>query len=247
MKSIHLFLTPFLLLSLTACNENPVSHDDGEEEEVTVAFQMSEDDIHTLDQVTFTAAVSSDHGDPVTNFEEVGMQYRLEGSNEWSDLVMNLSGTDYSGTMMFLSSGQYEVRVMGRHQGHGDMETMHVMAEHLEVGRAHEDVGVFRIEYENFPGEIHEGDTAAIQFWIMEDSPARTPITGIQAEIHYEDPSGAEESHDAVESEPGVYRANHTFQLDGEAHLAIHFPGIGGVELDAEFHIPISSSDSHGH
>jgi len=247
MKSIHLFLTPFLLLSLTACNENPVSHDDGEEDEVSVAFQMSEDDIHTLDQVTFSAAVSSHHGDPVTDFEEVGMQYRLEGSNEWSDLVMTLSGTEYSGTMLFLSSGHYDVRVMGRHHGHDHMETLHELGEHLEVGRAHEDAGGFTIEYENFPGEIHEGETAAIQFWIMEDSEARTPITGIQAEIHIEDPSGAEESHNAVESEAGVYTANHTFLLDGEAHLAIHFPGTGGIELDAEFHIPISSSDSHGH
>ncbi len=247
MKAIHLFLIPFLLLSLIACNENPVSHDDGDDEEVSVAFQMSEDDVHTLDQVTFTAAVSNDHGDPVTDFEEVGMQYRLDGSTGWSDLVMTLSGTDYSGTMMFLSSGHYEVRVMGRHHGHEHMETLHALADHLEVGRAHEDAGGFRIEYENFPGEIHEGDTAAIQFWILEDSPAPTPITGIQAEIHYEDPSGAEESHDAVESEPGVYSANHTFQLDGEAHLAIHFPGTGGVELEVGFHIPISNSDSHGH
>ena len=70
------------------------------------------------------------------------MQYRHEDSAEWEDLVMILSGTDYTGTMMFTSSGDFEIRVMGRHQGHDHMETLHEVAEHMHVGRAHQDVGV---------------------------------------------------------------------------------------------------------
>ncbi len=243
MKTSALFLTMFVLVVLTGCSENPVIHDDGEEEAVTVAFQVSAEHMDTLEDVTFTAAVTTHHGDPVTDFEEVSMQYRHEDSSEWEDLVLALSGTDYIGTMMFTSSGDFEVRVMGRHHGHDHLETLHEVVEHLHVGRAHLDIGGFRVEYESFPGDLHEGDTAIIQYWVMEDTVLQAPVTGLQAEIHCENPDGTEASYVAVEIEAGVYTTSHTFEGDGEAHVSLHFPGAGAAEFEAEFHFPIS----HGH
>ncbi len=240
MRTLSLFLSIFLLVLAAGCSENPVNHDDGEEEEVSVAFQVSAEHVDTLEDITFTAAVTTHHGDPVTDFEEVSMRYRHEDSTDWRDLVLTLSGTNYTGTMMFLSSGDYEVRVVGRHPGHEHMETLHELADHMHVGRAHEVMGGFRVEYESIPGDIREGDTALIRYWVMQDTVELTPVTGLQAEIHCEDSSGMQESHTASESEAGVYSVSHTFQNGGEAHAEFHFPGPGGAEFMAEFHFPVA-------
>lgn len=242
MKTLSFFLTIFFLVAAIGCSDNPAAHDDGDEE-LSVEFLVSVEHIDTLEDITFTAVVTTHHGDPVTDLEEISMQYRQEGSVDWRDLVLTLSGTSYTGTLMFMSSGEYEVRVMGRHLGHDHMETLHELAEHMHVGRAHQDVGGFRVEYESMPGHIHSGDTATLRYWVMEDTAALQPITGLQAEIHCGDPSGTDESHSALEAEAGVYTAEHTFQADGEAHIALHFPGAGGAELEAEFHFPVA----HGH
>ncbi len=144
--------------------------------------------------------------------------------------------------MMFFTSGEYEIRVMGMHHGHDHSEVLYQMAEHLHVGRAHADVGGFRVEFEAFPGHAHEGETSTMRFWIMDDIDARPAVGGLAAEIHCTDPSGTEESHGAMESSTGVYEADHTFQEAGEAHIAVHFPG-GAGQLEADFHFPVS----HGH
>lgn len=243
MKTSIWFLTIIVLVAFTGCSENPVIHDEGDDENLSVAFQISAEHVSTLESITFTASVTTHHGDPFTDFEEISMQYRREDTIDWHDLMLTRTGADYAGTMIFTSSGDFEVRVMGRQHGHEDMEALHEMTEHLQVSRAHQDAGGFRVEYESFPGDLHEGDTAIIRFWVMQDTAAQTPITGLLAEIHCEDPNGNEESHTAIEMEAGVYSATHTFQGDGEAHVELHFLGVGGAELHSEFHFPIS----HGH
>lgn len=42
------------------------------------------------------------------------------------------------------------------------------MPDHMEVGRAHQEVGGFRVEFETFPGRLHEGTEATVRFWVME-------------------------------------------------------------------------------
>ncbi len=113
--------------------------------------------------------------------------------------------------------------------GHAAMETMHQMTEPLHVGRAHLEVGNYRVEFESFPGHVHEGDEATQRFWVMQAqadaSGARPPVPGLAAQIECLDATGVAELHTAAEPEPGVYEALHVFGEAGSAKLEIRFLG----------------------
>lgn len=227
---------------LAACEENPLMLEE-HEEELTVELTVDPSHVHTLSPVTFTVAVKDDHGMFVTDFDTLRVERRTAGTETWRAINLELDGSVYKGTYVFTSSGEYDLRVAGMRRGGSHLEVLHEMAEHLEVGRAHVEVGGYRVEFENFPGHVHEGDTAAVKFWVKQaerDAAGnRPPVTGLAAEIHCTDADGAMEEHRAAESEPGVYQATHRFREHGTAKAGIHFER-GGAGVLAEFELSVS-------
>lgn len=229
-------------LLVVACNENPVGLEDEHDDELTVELTLSSSHVHTLSEVEFTVSVMDDHGEAVTDFETIQVEQRQAGSETWRATELVQSGSVFKGTYMFMSSGDYDVRVAGMRHGHAAMESMHAMPEPLHVGRAHLVVGPYRIEFESFPGHIHEGDEAIARFWVMQaeaDASGNRPaVTGLAAEIRCLDGSGVPELHSAAETTPGVYEALHTFAEAGAAQLEVRFQGqSAGFDFDV----------SHGH
>lgn len=249
MKSIMSYITILVLILFTGCSDNPVEvHED--EEPLTAELTISEDHIHTLSEITYTVRVTDHHGDVVTDLETVEVQRKGHGETEWRGTELTLSGEVYTGTYTFNSSGEYDLRVAGVRSGGTEMEVMYEMQEHMEVGRAHAEVGNYRIEYENFPGHVHDGEQATVKFWVSESerdaSGERPPVTGLDLHIHCENPDGTNEHHDetlVTEESEGVYVADHTFAGGGEAHMATHFTAPDNTEIEADFHLHIS----HGH
>ena len=248
MRMLSQFLMLAALFVFAACSENPVAveeeHGDGEDETLIVSLTLSDDDVHTLSDVTFTVTVRDHHGAAMMDFEALQVEQRLVGSEEWHEIEMHAETSEFNGTYMFLTSGEYELRVAGMQHGHANMEVLHEEHDPLHVGRAHEEVGGYRIEFESFPGHAHEGETATVKFWVTKADQA---VGGLSTEIHCEDPNGVEETHDGVEGEAGVYHAEHTFGEAGEAHMAIHFAGADGAEVEADFHMPVDHGHGHGH
>lgn len=239
-------LLPFLMLAalfiFAACAENPVAVEDehDEEEVLTITLTLSDDDIHTLSDVTFSVTVLDQHGAAMMDFEALEVEQRLVGAEVWDAVEMHAEGSVFHGTNMFFTSGDYELRVSGMEPGHTDMEVLHEEHDPLHVGRAHAEIGDYRIEFETFPGHAHEGEATSVKFWVTK---AEQSVGGLTAEIHCEDPDGVEEEHEAHEEVAGVYHAEHTFGEAGEAHMAIHFAGDDGAEVEADFHMPVA----HGH
>ena len=102
----------------------------------------------------------------------------------------------------------------------------------------------YRVEFESFPGHIHEGSAAEMRFWVMEAEKnaagERPPITGLTAaRIHCLTGSNAEEFHAVTEIEPGVYQAEHSFTEAGEFHAGIHLD-VGGQAAEASFDLHIA-------
>lgn len=239
----------FLLIAgtfLAACSENPVASDEDHVdsiEDLEVNLTLSTDHVHTLSEATFTAEVTDHHGEMMTDMEKMQVEYRAKGAEEWTEIELSPSDNHYEASYTFMSSGEYEIRVTGMMPGHDHLEEMRVLDDSLHVGRAHVEPEGYRIEYENFPGHLHDGDPATVKFWVMEAeedaSGDRPPVEGLEAEIHCTDPSGAEETHAADESDPGVYQADHSFDGGGEAHFAIHFSS-DGEEIEAGFDVPVA-------
>ena len=235
-----------LLLPLLAigCESNPTEVHD---EELTVALTLSTDHVHILSPLTFTAVVRDGHGELVTDMDSLRVERMAVGSGTWRTAAeLALSGTQYVGEYTFVSSGEYELRVMGKRAGHAGMEEMMLSpaVENLHAVPAHAEAGGIRIEFEAFPGHIHEGAAIEYKFWLLEPdrdpvTNERPPISGMAPDVHCLEPDGASESHAAVESEPGVYTAGHTFVSVGDGSVEIHFTGSDGSPAEASFPLTI--------
>lgn len=240
-----LLVFPF---ALVACAENPT---EAHNEELTVELTLSSSHVHILSPVTFTAVVRDGHGELVTNMDSLRVERKAVDGDTWRTAAdLTLSGSDYTGEYTFVSSGEYELRVMGMPEGHSAMEEMLASPalEHVHAVPAHAEAGGYRIEFEAFPGHIHENDQVEVKFWVMEieQDPAtdeRPPITDLAAEIYCLEADGSTESHLAAENVAGEYTASHTFVNAGDGGAEIRFTGADGSEATASFTLHVV----HGH
>lgn len=246
MKALYTILFVLVFILFTGCKDNPVEVQ--EDETLIATLTISDDHIHTLSEITYTVTVTNNHGEAVTNLETIEVQRKAHDATEWRGTELTLVNNAYVGTYTFNSSGEYEMRVAGMRQGSTVMEVMYTMEGHLEVNRTHEVIGTYRIEYESFPGHIHEGDTAAVKFWVMESeknaNDVRPPIEGLATHIHCNNADNTLEHHDIVTEEAaGVYTVEHIFNGAGEASIGMHFTAPDNTEIEAEFHVHVA----HGH
>lgn len=225
------------------CGKNPTEvehHDD----EFSFGLTLSPDHVHTLTPVTFKVTVTDHHGAMISDFEELNVEHRLEGATSWRSVSMNHDGTAYVGSETFVTSGEYELRIMGMpHHGH-ELEELHHAAEHLHVGRAHVEAGGYRVEYESFPGHIHEADSPLLKFWVKEvdadTTGVRPPVGGLSAEIRCAESTGTDHVFSATESATGVYEATHMVESAGDTRMGLLFTGVGGGISVAEFDVHVS-------
>jgi hypothetical protein len=230
-------LFPLLLL---ACDDNPTEVP----EVLTVELTVSPGHVHIWEtEVTFTVEVRDSRDNVVTDFETLQVERRVSGSETWRSVELALQGDVYEGTYMFTSSGEYELQVTGMRPGEADAQVLHTAMELLHVVRTHAVEGGVRVEFETFPGHIHEDNTAALRFWVMEPDRnvdgVRPPITGLTGEIHCLEAGGADVVLAMVEIEPGVYEADHLFVSPGLAHVGLHFTAPDNSAAEAAFEIEI--------
>lgn len=247
MKLPYMILFMLVFIIFTGCKDNSVEVHE-EDEVLTAALTLSDDHVHTLSEITYTVTVTNQHGEVVTNLESIEVQRKAHGATEWRGTELTLSNNAYVGTYTFASSGEYELRVAGMRQGGTEMEVMYMMEEHLEVNRTHEVSGNYRIEFESFPGHVHEGDTAAVKFWVLESERnqdgIRPAVEGLSIHIHCTNADATSEHHDVVpEESAGVYTVDHAFTEAGEAAVGMHFTAPDNTVIEAEFHLHVA----HGH
>lgn len=233
-----------LMASVVAagCVANPTAPAEEHEDataDLTVNLVLSSSHVHILSELTYTVTVTDDHGNVVTDFDTLRVERKAADSDTWRGTDLELQGTSYVGTYTFTSSGDYQIRVAGRRSHDAAMVQMYMMPEMLHAARAHVEAGGYRIEFETFPGHIHQHDTATVAFWVMEQdqdaSGNRAPITGLSPEIHCLEADGSEETHGAMEMTAGVYEAEHTFAHVGDFVAALHFTALDGSTAEAAF------------
>lgn len=228
------------LLALTACEANPpLGPAEGHDDELTVELTLSATHVHILSPMTFTVAVTDHHGEPVTDFETLKVERLAMGTDTWRGTELTRNGAVYEAEYTFASSGEYMLRVTGKRPHDAEEEVLYEMAESIHAVRAHAEAGGRRIEFETFPGHLHEGNTAAVKFWILEpernDAGERPAVPGLLTTVVCNQADGAVEEHAALEESPGVYVAEHEFTAVGDFVARIRFPGTDGNEAIAEF------------
>lgn len=242
MRIRHLLALAMIGPLASACTANPVFPDHDETLGAEVTF--SSEHLATLTEFSVTVHVEDEHGEHVTAMAEVRAEFRYHDTETWRAETLTLDGEEFTGTHMFMTSGEYDFRVIGIQLGEVEELVLYEAVEHMEVERIHIEVGDLMVEFETFPGHVHEGGEAAARFWIMEaDADAdghHHMMEGLSAEIHVTDANGAAMEHEAHEEEPGTYEAHHTFLEAGEAHFEIHFTVAGGAEQHAEFRVPVA-------
>lgn len=243
------FLASLGVLLVLGCSDNPAApiHDDDHDEELTATLALSSDHVHTLTEMTFTVTVMDHHGEVVTNLAEVNVERRAVGDDTWRGTALALNGTVWEAPYTFASSGEYDLRVSVVRAGATDAEVLYTMAEHLEVARIHEVVDGMRVEFETFPGHIHEGETATAKFWIVEPERnalgVRPPMSDLHVTMVCNEADGSIEEHHAEEVEPGVYSAEHTFTSVGDFLAKLEIGEHGGPQSEVVF----TTHVVHGH
>jgi hypothetical protein len=205
-----------------ACSDSAV---EPHEHELLVNLTLSDDHLSTLEVITFTVTVTNDHGDPITDFSALEVEYELEGTGTWRGIDMTLQGTAYVGTREFTTSGDYHFRVSGMRGTATTMEVLYEDPGHHEIERAHVTLGAYKVEFESFPGHIHENETATLRFWITDQASGQA-VTGLTVTIECGNPDGSTESHPVTDNSDGVYDADHLFAEAGDAHAGLSFTGV---------------------
>ncbi len=231
--------------ALAACEDNPVLQPDVHDEDLEVAVSFSDEHLATLSEMEVEVAITDHDGVPVTDFELVAAEMKLEDEDEWVPLELTLHDGHFSAPHMFYSSGEYNLRVVAQRHGADHAETIYTRNEQLEVERIHMDVGPYRVEMETFPGHVHEGDDAEVKFWVLREG-GGGPMMGMGGlaatiQLHHE-ASGVTAEHMADEHESGVYEAHHTFTEHGETEVGIGFDDGTGGHHEALFHVPVSEN-----
>lgn len=232
-----------------ACESNPTHPEAGHESgTLSVELSYSPDHVHLLQsEVTFRVAVTDDHGDPVTDFETIQVERRAEGSDTWRAVELQPAGDAYEGTYLFASSGEYHLRVSGQRHGQSEMSVLHEMHETMHVARAHAEAGPYRIEFESFPGHVHEGEEVTLTYWIMEpernDQGERPPVGGLHVEAHVATGGAQGTMVEAHEHDAGVYEAHYPFDEAGTYHVGLHLEDPQGNPIEADFEVHVV----HGH
>jgi hypothetical protein len=240
MKHRHLVTTLALAAFTLACSDSAV--EPPHEHELLVNLTLADDHLSILEDITFTVTVTNDHGDPITDFGALEVEYELEGTGTWRGIDMTLQGTSYVGTHEFGTSGEYHFRVSGMRGTATTMEVLYEDPGHFDVERAHVTLGDYKVEFESFPGHIHESETATLRFWITDEAGGQA-ITGMTVAIECGNPDGTTESHPVTDNSDGVYDTDHLFAEAGDAHAALSFTDAGNVLRETEFHLHIA----HGH
>lgn len=236
-----LLLAVLALLAAGCSTKNPTApehHDD------TFTFELTAtpDHMSTLTPITFTLTARNDHGEVVTDFEAIQLERQMEGTTTWRAIALTLQGNSFQGVYTFTTSGDYHFRVMGSpHGGHEVAEMGHI-EQHMHVERAHMDAGGYKVEYESYPGHIHEGETPMLKFWVLDDVTG-APIPGLTSTMRCTEQGGAVHDFAVTESGPGVYEAAHLIEAAGETKIALLFTGADSQPATAEFTIEVA----HGH
>ena len=231
-----------LVLGATACADNPILEPD-EHVEVDVSFALSAEHLSTLTTLEVEVEVTDPDGVAYTDFESVTAEFLMEGETEWRSVDLTYHDGHYSSDMMFYNSGEYEARVVALPHGSDHSETIYEHADHLDVERIHKEVGEYVVEFESFPGHLHEGDSAEVKFWVMGEGSApgsMSAMGGMAANIHVTHGDGHSEQHRATEHDMGVYEAMHMFDEAGEAKVMMDFTDDHGEHHEVEFHVPVS-------
>jgi hypothetical protein len=217
-----------LAVGALACSDNP-AEPDHTDHELIVSLTMSTDHLETLEDITFTVAVTDDHGDAVTDFTTIQVEYEQEAeAGTWRSIELTLQG-----------SGDYHFRVSGMRGSETELSVLHQLADHFEIERAHTTLGDYKVEFETFPGHIHSGEAIAARFWIM-NKDTGAAVTGLAVTIGCGNPDATTEDHAVTDSGDGVYEAMHTFTDGGDGHMAIQFTDPASMDWEAEFHLHIA-------
>lgn len=223
------------VFALAGCGDETPTGADHNDDEFGFTLTAAPEHFQTLSEVALTLDVRDHDGNAVMDFEEIHLETAIEESGDWDVVDLSPVGSVYEGTMVFHSAGEYEFRVMGmRHAGHEPGELHHVQ-QHFHVERAHADAGAYRVEYESFPGHVHEGDPVVLKFWVMDEDAGGAPVTGLSPQIRCSESVGSPHAFATVETAPGVYEANHTVTEAGDTRVALLFDGAGGIPAEAEF------------
>jgi hypothetical protein len=239
-------LATLVALSTAACGD---STDPGgfTTDELTTELAVTPDHIHAFQTtVTFTVAVTDPDGNPVTDFDLVQVETRPTGTTEAYEVEEATSDGDfYAVDVVFEGSGEYDVLVTGLRPSDTELVVLDEEASPLEVVRAHEDVSGYKVEFEPDPGHIHEGESATVRFWILDDE-TDDPFTGLTPEIFVVEPVSGETAYAATEGADGLYYADHTFDEAGENEMGIRISAADALDgVAGEFSIAVEIHEPH--
>lgn len=237
------WLAPVVFL---ACQSNPVLVDDGN---LTAELTLSAGHVHTLSEVGLEVVIRNGDGYVVDDFEAVTVD-RRSGGGSWRSIELTPHDDHFTGAYTFSSSGDYDLRVMVTRHGAvepAEVPLVHGEMNHLQVGRAHIEVEGRRIEFETYPGHIHEGDEVEVRFWVLESerdpSGVRPPIGGLQAQVLCYEAGEMVEDHAVMGDASGVYPVMHTFLEAGDARAVLQVTDSDGTAVEASFDFHVV----HGH
>lgn len=241
-KTLRIGAVAALGTLLVGCESNPTFPDLADDLHAELEFSVQH--LSTLTDIEVEVRVHSDAAGTFTDFDMIAVEFRQDGDTNWRATELELHQDHFSGAKMFFSSGDYEARVVAQATGSQETLILYQSPDHLHVERIHQEVGDYIVEFETFPGHMHEGDQVEVSFWVLEASTDGHghghAVGSLSPDIVCTDNAGVTEEHAAHEHQAGEYGAEHIVTEAGSITFELHFTDGMGMDHHAQFTAPVS-------
>ena len=202
-----------------------------------VQFRIDATELETFEEIDVEVMLM-EGGSPM-DMREVWLEIESEAGGEVSRVAMEPEGDVFSAHVTFYEPGGHHLHVMGTPRLHhlefemGDQE--------IEVGRRHEAIGPYWVEFAASPAPVEEGDAGHLRLFAYQLNADGTPgaaVGGLTLAVEVHDPTGVETTLVMVEEDLGEYEGARDFGEAGhyEVHVSID---VGGAMLSGEFELPV--------
>lgn len=207
-----------------------------------VQFQIDATELETFEEIEVEVMLM-EGGSPM-DMREVWLEIESEAGGEVSRVAMHPEGDVFSAHVTFYEPGGYHLHVRGTLKLHhlefemGDQE--------IEVGRRHEVIGPYWVEFAASPAPVEEGDSGHLHLFTYQLNQDGTPgaaVGGLTLAVEVHDPAGVETTLGLIEEDVGEYEGAYDFGEAGhyEVHVSID---VDGAVSSGEFELPVLAPES---
>jgi hypothetical protein len=225
-------------LAVAGCSDNPTALDDLNPE-VEFAIEAARVETFTETPIQVQAMES---GVPMT-IQEAYLEIRHADEEDVRRVPVEQNDGGYQANAYFFEEGDYQVRMMGRLDGHAIVSEFGESEVRVEQQRQF--IGPYWVEIEIPGGPVLENSTRDLHllvFDLLADSSRGNPVSGLTISASVHAPDGDENALLVEDEGSGEHAMTYAFDHGGQYELRVTIE-VGGGVFEGEFRVPVHEAD----